>query len=259
MSALISLKLSAPYNTGQNTLKLLTGMGSQLVGCDFPMLVSIGGRTFKANSVVGDTVFCDPLGGAVTSYPAATPVMFQSIPPSSAGGGGGAITIGPGALAGNPTTAPAAPVDVTLGTGLEMAGSTLNATAQAGANNTTVSAVLGQSGPIQVGSNAAGNYVTAPLAGTFIRWDISCVTGPSGAALILDVYKSPDQGVTWVSLWPTNTANRPTVGDGANGSGGTAFDTAKFAAGDWLRFDVVQTGSKVAGQNVSVQLLTAMG
>jgi hypothetical protein len=80
-------------------------------------------------------------------------------------------------------------------------------------------------------------------------------TGPTGAALILDVAKSTDGGSTFTSLWATTTANRPAIAAGATIGNQTAFDTTTLPKGTIIRIDVVQVGSTIAGQDITLQLL----
>jgi hypothetical protein len=121
-------------------------------------------------------------------------------------------------------------------------------------------ALLGLGTVIVTGTNIPGAYDICPFAGTFTRWDIAipAANQPSGASLVLDAYKSSNQGSTWTSLWATNTGNRPTVTTATNYGGGTAFDTTTFSAGDWLRFDCVTAGGG-AVENVNLTISSRMG
>ena len=108
--------------------------------------------------------------------------------------------------------------------------------------------VLARGTPATVGTNKAGVKVRLPYAGTFKKVWVDAETGPTGAALILDIK------LNGTSLWATTPANRPQVAAGATSGTQTAFDTASFAAGDYLTIDVAQVGSTVAGQDIAVAL-----
>ena len=183
---------------------------------------------------------------------------FVALQANYSAGGGGSVSVSPTSLYGNTTGSTSAGQSIALGTGLQFSGSTLVNNAP---SEVTIMAVLGQSLPVTVGTNAAGNYVVAPKPGSFLRWDIACVQGPVGQSMILDVARSTNSGTSWTSLW--TPGNRPTVAavaSGPAGASGTIFDVSStFNAGDWLRFDVIQVGTTFAGQNISIQILTGMG
>lgn len=117
--------------------------------------------------------------------------------------------------------------------------------------------VLGIGTPLVVGTDVT-NWLTMSKAGTFTRVDIVAKTAPTGADMIIDIKKSSNGGASFTSLWNITPANRPTILDGVKTGAQTVFDTAAFAAGDILRCDVIQVGSTIAGQNVTVQLLGTM-
>jgi hypothetical protein len=79
-------------------------------------------------------------------------------------------------------------------------------------------------------------------------------TAPTGASIILDILYSTDNGTTFTSLWATNPGNRPVIAIGSKFSTTIVFDTTTIAAGALVRLDVIQVGSIVAGQDVTVQL-----
>jgi hypothetical protein len=147
----------------------------------------------------------------------------------------------------------------TAGQALESGGAAANPSWAEVTGPRPFTALLGIGANIATGTNAANTYAICSFSGTFTRWDIAipAANQPSGASLVLDVYKSSNQGSTWTSLWATNTGNRPTVTTGTNSGGGTAFDTTTFSAGDWLRFDVVTAGGG-AVQNVALTLSSRM-
>lgn len=108
--------------------------------------------------------------------------------------------------------------------------------------------VLARGTPATVGTNKAGVKVRLPYAGTFKKVWVDAETGPTGAALILDIK------LNGTSLWATTPANRPQIAAGATAGTQTAFDTTTFAAGDYLTIDIAQVGSTIAGQDIAVGL-----
>ena len=83
------------------------------------------------------------------------------------------------------------------------------------------------------------------------------LAGSEGVApLQADVWKTVNHGSTWTSLWATTPANRPQLAAASNNGSTTSFDTTALAAGDWLRIDVAQVGSTVAGSGVVAVLAT---
>jgi hypothetical protein len=117
-----------------------------------------------------------------------------------------------------------------------------------------INLLLGGGVDLAVATNVSSFYPVMPAAGTFTRWDLVAKTPSVGASIILDVFKSSNQGSTWVNLW-SSTGNYPTLTAAAVQSSGTTFDTAGFAAGDIIRVDVVQTGTSTKGQGVTLALV----
>ncbi len=113
---------------------------------------------------------------------------------------------------------------------------------------------VGLGAPVSV-ANDLGLWEIASAAGSFTRIDLVAKTGPVGAALILDVKKSSDHGVTFTSLWASTPSNRPTIADGAVFGTQSSFDSTTFAAADVLRLDVIQVGSTTPGTNITARLL----
>ncbi len=98
------------------------------------------------------------------------------------------------------------------------------------------------------------NRVPMTQAATLTGIVVFAKTAPTGAAMIFDILKSSDGGSTWLSLWATNPANRPTIAAGTKSGSQSSFDTTTLAANDLLRLDVIQVGSTVAGQGVVLVL-----
>ena len=114
--------------------------------------------------------------------------------------------------------------------------------------------VLGAGTPTTIGNDKA-NWVTLTRDATIVKAFAQAKTAPVGAALIVDLLFSTNNGSTFTSIW-TTTANRLTLADGINHGTQTLFDTTILAAGTILRIDVIQVGSGTAGRDVTVQLLT---
>ncbi len=93
------------------------------------------------------------------------------------------------------------------------------------------------------------------FSGTFSKVDIAAKTAPTGAAFIIDILLSSDDGATWVSLWATTPANRPSLAIGSKRGSQTSFDTSAFTADDLIRIDIIQVGSTVPGKNIRVVLV----
>jgi hypothetical protein len=111
-------------------------------------------------------------------------------------------------------------------------------------------------GNAAVGTDQSATYGIVPVACTCSKVWVSAKIAPVGAALILDILKSSNNGSSWTSLWATTPANRPTLAAGANNGSTASFDTTSLSAGDWLRIDVAQVGSTVAGSGVVAVLAT---
>jgi len=186
---------------------------------------------------------------------------------TTGGGGGGSGTVSSGTsgqLAGYAATG-ATVSGVALGTYLALVpGSppTLNASGPGTGNPVPFRWSFGVGSPIAVATGPLGVYMITQWAGTWTRWDVSVglLPGggsgmPTGANAILDIFTSVDHGVTWVSLWPTTPANRPTITAGGSiQASGTAFDNAAYVAGTLIRPDVAQVGSIYPGAQVVLEV-----
>jgi hypothetical protein len=143
---------------------------------------------------------------------------------------------------------------------------------------------LGSAGPITVGvaTDQEGNpieidtdYVARVQFDTFIlvvgapmTYDVllnpptlPAGAAPQGRALVVDVQKSSDKGVTWTSLFGGNMALMPTLNPGLfrqetyNQSGAFGEIGGNYAtvAGDVLRAYVEQIGNVTAGENILLE------
>lgn len=95
----------------------------------------------------------------------------------------------------------------------------------------------------------------APTAKTLTACYLNIETAPTGADLIIDILKWDTVSETWISLWATNTENKPTIADGAVSGNTTDFDTTAIVAGDLLKIMIDQVGSTVSGANLSIELI----
>lgn len=78
---------------------------------------------------------------------------------------------------------------------------------------------------------------------------IIVATAPTGASIIVDVHKN---GTTIF----TNQANRPTIAASGTTGSTTTIDVPIWADGDYFTFDIDQVGSTIAGQNLTIAVLT---
>jgi hypothetical protein len=113
----------------------------------------------------------------------------------------------------------------------------------------------GIANPVTVATNPASVYMICSKGGTFTRVDLVAVTGPTGAALIVDIQKSSTSGPPFTSIF---SGTFPTIAAGAVSGSTTTFNTTTFSAGDVLILNVTQVGSTIAGNNVTVCLDVAM-
>jgi hypothetical protein len=115
--------------------------------------------------------------------------------------------------------------------------------------------VVGPGADIAVANNVAG---WVPLVGSGVLHgafvNSKAGSGPTGAALILDVKLSTNGGSTWTSLWHATPASRPTIADGAVIGSAGAPDTTSYANGNLVRLDVIQVGATTPGRDVVLLL-----
>ena len=99
--------------------------------------------------------------------------------------------------------------------------------------------------------DGAGRY-RFPFAVTVIDVTAAVNTAPTGASVLVDVDKATVAAPsTWATIFTTQT-NRPEVAVSAFTSGVETPDVTSFAAGDFMRVNVDQIGSTVAGSDLSV-------
>lgn len=120
--------------------------------------------------------------------------------------------------------------------------------------------VLQVAGTVATSGTASGLVWRAPRAGKLTGVVAQAGVAPTGATLILDVKRvgagsAPTAAGTSVY---TVAGRKPTIGTSAfastlNGTAGVP-NNQDFAAGDYLRIEVSQVGSSVAGKNLTVQL-----
>ena len=105
--------------------------------------------------------------------------------------------------------------------------------------------------PVAVGTNPANIYLPCTENGTFNRVFMIAVTGPVGAALIVDILKSTNFGSSFTTIFSA----KPQISDGSLSGGQAAvFSTPTINSGDLLRLDISQVGSGTPGNNVTVVL-----
>jgi len=90
-----------------------------------------------------------------------------------------------------------------------------------------------------------------PQSCTIQRVDLSCLTAPTGQALIVDVNECTVPG-TCTSIWNATQANRVQCAAAASTGSQTSFDDTVLASGNYLSIDIDQVGSTVAGSNTTV-------
>ncbi len=93
------------------------------------------------------------------------------------------------------------------------------------------------------------------FSGTFSKVSIAAKTAPTGAAFVIDILLSSDDGATWASLWATTPGDRPSLAIGSKRGEQTTFETSSFTTDDLIRIDIIQVGSTVPGKNIRVVLV----
>lgn len=79
---------------------------------------------------------------------------------------------------------------------------------------------------------------------------LSVKTAPTGAALIVDIKKASTPNGTFTSIF----SSLPQISASAFAGNSTSLSTTTLNAGDYLRMDVTQVGSTVAGAGLTVDL-----
>ena len=83
---------------------------------------------------------------------------------------------------------------------------------------------------------------------------MSAKTAPTGASIVVDILRSTNQGTSFTSLWSGSPGSRPAIAATTKYSISSSFVTNTLNKGDLFRIDVIQVGSTVAGQDITVQL-----
>ena len=135
-------------------------------------------------------------------------------------------------------------------------GDTLNIPQYTGGGGGTVYIPITASlpGPRIVGNDLVNWYI-CPRNLTFDTVYIIAKTGPTGAAFIVDIQKSTNNGSTFTSLFAVHPAYQPTIAAASVAGSTTSFDTTTANAGDILRFDIDQIGSTIAGSDITVTIV----
>lgn len=107
--------------------------------------------------------------------------------------------------------------------------------------------------PLTTGTDVSG-WLPISFTGKIVYAQACAKTGPVGAALILDILKSTDNGSTFTSIWNSTPANRIQIADGSKTGSQSSFDTTAVSRGDLLRIDIAQVGSTTPGNDVVVSL-----
>ena len=126
---------------------------------------------------------------------------------------------------------------------------------------------LNFAGALTVGvKTTPGSIFVVPFNLAVLAAYLNVGTAPTGAALIVNIQRTPISGAGAAQLW-TTAGNRPTVAISAttnvatSGSAGSLVgaapagpDTSQCVRGDVLAINVIQVGSTVAGSDLSVTL-----
>lgn len=98
------------------------------------------------------------------------------------------------------------------------------------------------------------DYLSLPDDATIERVDLQVDTAPTGAAVIVDIEKSTDEGASWNTIF-TGGTNRPQIADGDRAGNTTTIDIPSVVANTSLfRAKISQVGSTIAGADLSVML-----
>lgn len=85
---------------------------------------------------------------------------------------------------------------------------------------------------------------------TLVSCYVYVKTAPTGAALIVDILKSTTPNGSYTSVFSAT----PQISASAFSGSSTSFASATLSAGDYLRMDITQVGSTVAGASLTVDL-----
>lgn len=108
--------------------------------------------------------------------------------------------------------------------------------------------VFSNTGTLSAGGGTHRLYNDSGSSWTIQGVRASVGTAPTGASILIDV------NVNGTTIF-TNQANRPTIAASANTSGKvTNMDVTTVADGSYMTVDIDQTGSTVAGSNLTLQV-----
>lgn len=164
---------------------------------------------------------------------------------------GGYASITAGNIAHTPDTSPANWMLMSKG----IAGSAGPA-GTTGATGPIILPPMGQTGTLVVSTGALQEPVHAALTIIDVRARVQ--TAPTGASVIVDLIKGA-AGVNTGSTIFTTPSHRPTIAASTFDSGLVVPDVTALNAGDWLRLDIAQIGSTIAGANLVLEIVTSGG
>lgn len=118
--------------------------------------------------------------------------------------------------------------------------------------------MFGVPGTLSVNDDQPPWYICSiPHNLTLLDTNLAVKTAPMGAAIEVDIQRSPDCGSTWWSIYSTKPTIAPGTRGGCGGDG--VLSTEYICEGDLLRLDVTQVGSTVAGADLTVSLVVRQG
>jgi hypothetical protein len=136
----------------------------------------------------------------------------------------------------------------TAGQVLTSTGTTVNWESLAVVTSVNQMTVFTIDGVLAAVSNPLRIYNPSSVSRTISKVFISVDTAPTGSSLIVDIHKS---GITIF----TTQSNRPTI-TATNFTGQTTtIEVATWAPDEYLKMDLDQVGSSIAGSNLTVHIL----
>jgi hypothetical protein len=98
------------------------------------------------------------------------------------------------------------------------------------------------------------DYKDLPDDVTWERCDLMVDGAPAGAAIIVDIERSTDNGANWVTIF-TGGTNRPQIAAGAKVGNTTVIDIPTAAGNSYrYRAKVAQVGSSTPGNDLTITL-----